>query len=110
MLIGWKPSWAHWLKGTIRKILMLGTRQAPMNFEINLKVTKEKIEIQKKIKKLNNKLELVKLASRGEFFVRYVPQSRYFQNQELNIIEYDFKPEELKALNNNETLIKKFEV
>lgn len=110
ILIGWNPSWAHWLKGTIRKILMLGTRQAPIDFEIDLKVTKEKIVIQKKIKKSNNKLKLVKLSSGGEFFVRYVPQSRYFQNQELNIVEYDFKPEELNDINNNETLIKKFEV
>ena len=35
----------------------------------------------------------------GEFFVRYVPQSRYFQSQELEIQSFEFTENMLNELN-----------
>ena len=66
--------------------------------------------IEKKITKLSKKLKVVRMISGGEFFVRYVPQSRFFQSQELNIKEYTFKDYELKIINENKSLIKKIEI
>ena len=60
--------------------------------------------------KLSKKLEVARMISGGEFFVRYVPQSRYFQNQELDITEDVLTNKDLKVINDNQTLIKKFEI
>lgn len=110
LLIGWNPSWAHWLKGNIRKILMLGVRPAGLNFVLNLKINDDNILIEKSIKKLNKKIKLIKMISGGEFFVRYVPQSRYFQNQELDITESTFTENDLKSINLNNKLIKEVKI
>jgi len=110
ILIGWKSNWAHWLKGTIRKTLMLGVRPTDLCFELSLKILDDKILIEKKIEKLSKKLEVARMISGGEFFVRYVPQSRYFQNQELDITEDVLTNKDLKVINDNQTLIKKFEI
>ena len=50
------------------------------------------------------------MISGGEFFVRYVPQSRYFQNQELDITENTFTDNDLKSINLNNKLIKEFKI
>ena len=110
ILIGWNSNWAHRLKGFIRKILMLGLRPADLIFELNLKCSDDKIIIKKRIKKLSKKLKLVRMISGGEFFVRYVPQSRYFQSQELDISEDKLTENELKIINNNESLNKIIEI
>jgi len=110
LLICWRPSWAHWFKGIIRKILMLGVRPVNIRFKLNLKIIDDKILIEKKIEKLDKRLKIIKMISGGEFFVRYVPQSRYFQSQELDIEEYILTNEDLKLINDNKTLIKKIKI
>ena len=50
------------------------------------------------------------MISGGEFFVRYVPQSRYFQSQELDISEYNFNNEELRIINKNRNFYYKIEI
>ena len=110
LLIGWKPSWAHWFKGLIRKILMLGVRPVNLNFKLNLKIKDNKILIEKKLEKFDKKLRIIRMISGGEFFVRYVPQSRFFQSQELDIQEFILTNEDLKIINKGESLIKKIEI
>jgi len=48
---------------------------------------------------IRDKSKFKKLLIGGEFFVRYVPQSRYFQSQELEISESILDNNELKKLN-----------
>ena len=90
LLIGWKPSWAHWFKGLIRKILMLGVRPINLNFKLNLKIKDNKILIEKKLEKFDKKLRIIRNYINFEFFVRYVPQSRFFLIKLIDIQEFDF--------------------
>lgn len=110
LLIGWKPSWAHWLKGVIRKILMIGVRPVNIEFKNALLIEKNKIKIYKKILKQTNKLKFTKIISGGEFFIRYVPQSRYFQSQELDIFEDILRSEDLAIINSNKQYEKNYEI
>ena len=62
---------------------------------------------------LHNKeiqLKFTKLISGGEFFIRYVPQSRYFQSQELDIFEDILKSEDLAVINSNKQYEKNYEI
>ena len=110
IIIGWNPKWAHWLKGMIRKILMTGVRSVEIEFDNFLTIEKERVKIRKKILKKTKKYKFKKIISGGEFFVRYVPQSRYFQSQELNIFENILSNDEVEAINNNKEYIKNIEV
>jgi hypothetical protein len=97
LLIGWKPSWAHSLKGGIRKILMLGNRPVDLWFKRVIKITNGQVEICDEITNKGS-LEVVKMSMGDEFFVRYVPQSRYFQSQELDVAGYVFEQKDLDNL------------
>ena len=111
IIIGWNPKWAHWLKGMIRKILMVGVRPVEIEFSNILTIIDDKrIKIQKKILNKSKKHKFKKIISGGEFFVRYVPQSRYFQLQELDIFENTLNIDEIDKINNNEEYIKNIEV
>lgn len=84
VLTGLFPPLAHYLKGWIRKILMLGNRPVDVWFERNIFIHENKVVVKDKIKR-GKKITIEKLSVGDEFFVRYVPQSRYFQSQELDI-------------------------
>ena len=45
-----------------------------------------------------------------EFSVRFVPQSLYFQNQELDVFGYNIKDHNIRKLNSNKKLIVKREI
>ena len=45
-----------------------------------------------------------------DFFVRYVPQSRYFQSQDLDVHGYNLSDRELQCLSKERQLIKCFEL
>jgi len=100
LLIGWNPSWAHSLKGWIRKILMLGSRPVDLWFERELKLLESGIEIQDEVKR-KGAIKLARMSVGDEFFVRYVPQSRYFQSQELNVSGQILSVKELEQINND---------
>jgi len=84
LLLGWHPGAAHRLKGWIRKTLILRPSAAPVRFERTVTLREETIEIVDDIRP-ETPLTFARLMIGGEFFVRYVPQSRYFQEQELEI-------------------------
>ncbi len=98
LLIGWNPRLSHTLKGLIRKILMLGNRRLNINFSRQIIFEDSKIRIVDKIL-TNNKTKFKFLNYGDDFFVRYVPQSRYFQSQELYGRKKSLNEEELKKLN-----------
>ena len=49
---------------------------------------------------LNENIKINEMSVGDEFFVRYVPQSRYFQSQELSISGEKLSKSELNTLNN----------
>lgn len=103
ILLGWSPRFAHFLKGKIRKTLMLGRRPVKARFSRSLCIKDEKIILNDKLL-LGKKVYFKTLSVGDEFFVRYVPQSRYFQSQELTVKGHKFNPEQIKALNSKQQI------
>ncbi len=107
ILTGWQPALAHFIKGRIRKTLILGQREIPISFSRNLKISDDSITIYNRIE-LSKSIFLKSLSIGDEFFVRYVPQSRYFQTQELAIEGWIANSEELESINKNRVFEKSF--
>ncbi|MEM7532473.1 MAG: methyltransferase domain-containing protein [Chloroflexota bacterium] len=106
--LGWNPTFSHLLKGQIRKMLILGQRSVPIQFERRLQIEQdesdnERLTLEDTIE-LGEKVTLQSLSVGDEFFVRHVPQSRYFQPQELDVDGYELSPSELAQLNSERTL------
>ncbi|OUU21834.1 MAG: hypothetical protein CBB97_15895 [Candidatus Endolissoclinum sp. TMED37] len=98
LLIGWNTKWAHYLKGWIRKILMLGNRPINIWFKRELRMNENGYEIIDEVKNKDS-VKIKKLFLGDEFFVRYVPQSRYFQSQELDLEGFELRDSDLKMIN-----------
>ncbi len=107
LLIGWHPGLAHMLKGKIRKALILGNRVVPVRFKRSFYVHPNGIRLSNEIK-LDGGKKFRRLSIGDEFFVRYVPQSRYFQAQELEVKGYELGKEEIALLNKTEKFNKEF--
>lgn len=103
VLLGWSPRFSHFFKGQIRKMLILNKKNLPIKFEREIKLKNDKIEIKNKVKNKEGN-DFAKLTIGGEFFVRYVPQSRYFQSQELDIKQHKLSSQELSELKQNKKL------
>jgi hypothetical protein len=82
--LGWNSRFSHFLKGSIRKTLILGQRSVPVRFKRLLQIEGERITLTDELQ-LDGNIRLDALSVGDEFFVRYVPQSRYFQSQELEV-------------------------
>lgn len=96
--LGWIPAFSHLLKGQIRKTLILGQRTVPARFCRTMLMTGEQLTLHDTLT-LDKKIQFQALAIGDEFFVRYVPQSRYFQAQELDVAGRQVEAETLTALN-----------
>jgi hypothetical protein len=83
LAIGWSARLSHSMKGSIRKVMMLGSRPVPVTFRRSLWLHQDKVDIQDHINLLG-KTRFSSLFLGDEFPIRYVPQSRYFQSQELD--------------------------
>ena len=98
LLTGWSPKLSHLLKGQIRKTLMLGQRPAPVRFRRSVSFSETGLEVTDTVE-LTGAAQVASLAFGDEFFVRYVPQSRYFQSQELTVSGVSLGQDELATLN-----------
>lgn len=98
LLIGWSPRLSHLLKGQIRKTLMLGQRPAPIRFERRIAFGAGEIRLEDSFA-LEPGVKIRDLAIGDEFFVRYVPQSRYFQSQELEVAGRPLSAAQVQQLN-----------
>lgn len=98
--LGWIPTFSHLLKGQIRKALILGQRAVPIRFRRCLRFDGDRVLISDEIR-LEGKKKLTALSMGDEFFVRHVPQSRYFQAQELDVKGFLLLQNELRTLNSN---------
>ncbi|WP_462281016.1 hypothetical protein [Salinivirga cyanobacteriivorans] len=101
--VGWIPAMAHFIKGQIRKALILGQREIPIAFERHFSIEGNTAQIDDYIQTEKN-VTFESLSIGDEFFVRYVPQSRYFQSQELQIEGFELNTDQLKALNSNKKI------
>lgn len=83
LLLGWSPALSHLLKGQIRKTLILQQRPTSVRFRRRFSANGD-LTLSDEIQ-LAGSEKLTSLSIGDEFFVRYVPQSRYFQSQELEV-------------------------
>ncbi len=103
LLTGWSPKLSHLLKGQIRKTLMLGQRPAPLTFRRRVTFADKEVKLEDTLT-LTGELKITSLSLGDEFFVRYVPQSRYFQSQELGVSGVTLSNEQLEQLSRERTL------
>lgn len=96
--LGWSSRFSHLLKGNIRKTLMLGQRPVSIRFSRRLGVSDETITLTDEIR-LDGDARLAAFSIGDEFFVRYVPQSRFFQSQELEVSPAAFSVDLADSLN-----------
>jgi hypothetical protein len=97
LTFGWHERLAYHLKGLIRNILMTGSKPSPVRF------FNKGVEISTRIW-LKESARITGLQIGDEFPARYVPQSRYFQPQELQVQGRMLTTEELEELNRTRTL------
>jgi hypothetical protein len=109
MCTGWQPALAHFIKGRIRKSLILGQRHIPVSFIRSVEMG-DKIKIYNRIKIYEKSYKFCSLSIGDEFSVRYVPQSRYFQSQELNISGWNASEKDIQQLNHDRVFEKTFEI
>ncbi len=98
--LGRVPFLAHRMKGQIRKALILGQKPVPVRFHRQVQIEGKTIRLVDELQ-LEGGKKFQSLAAGDEFFVRYVPQSRYFQSQELDIS--GFPPDERMVSQLNES-------
>ena len=99
--LGWSTRFSHLLKGNIRKTLMLGQRPVPVRFSRRLRLEGDAITLTDELH-LDGNARLTDLSVGDEFFVRYVPQSRYFQSQELDAQGYTLEKSYVRILNDGQ--------
>lgn len=92
ILIGWNARVADFIKGAIRNLLMTKSSKSSLSFKRQFILTDNAIKIKNKIKS-KNKASNIRIA--GQFAARYVPQSRYFQWEELDNNYFNIKNPDL---------------
>jgi hypothetical protein len=79
---------------------MLGTRSVPLRFRRTIHLEQGGLTVTDTLRR-TGKLRVAGLMLGDEFAVRYVPQSRYFQAQELDLRGSVLTPEQVANLNRN---------
>jgi len=97
-LLGPSPWFSHFLKGRIRRMLIMGQRRSPVKFKRRLQIEGETISLVTELE-LAGATAFKALSIGGEFFVRYVPQSRYFQSQELAVEAWRASADDVSRIN-----------
>ena len=93
LVFGWQPRLAHFIKGQIRRTLILGQRRSNIKFERRITLRQEKIEIQSKWK--FEKIGKIAIVDSGT----NAPQgSQYFQNGKVNDENQQFINSEMRNL------------
>ncbi len=103
IMLGWHTVLAYMIKGGIRKILVWGAKPAPIKFLRAITFDKEGIRITDELK-ISGNISIKRLMIGDEFNHRYVPQSMYFQSQELDIGGFYLTQEMLSRLNGNKKI------
>jgi hypothetical protein len=93
---------SHLLSKKIRKKLMISYKEVPIFYRRSVSFDKREIVIKDRIE-TEGPLKIKKFSIGGEFTVRYVPQSRFFQPYELYITDQSLTEDELAELNSKGT-------
>ena len=94
LAFGWNTWLAYKIKGLIRSILVFTKASTPVTFRRDVEQKENTVTIRDTLMLKDPSFRFSSLQLSDEFFVRYVPQSCYFQSQ-----EFDAKPHPLgKAL------------
>ncbi|MDO8669162.1 MAG: hypothetical protein Q7K65_02625 [Candidatus Buchananbacteria bacterium] len=95
ILIGWNARVADFIKGVIRNLLMTKSSKSTLSFKRQFTFNNDIIKVKSHIK---SESKIVFLRIGGQFAARYVPQSRYFQWEELDNKYWDIKEPDLNKL------------
>lgn len=101
--VGWHSGLSHLVKGRIRKTLILARKCAPVRFARTLEFAGDSVTVTDTVT-LDTGATVESLRIGGEFHVRYVPQSRYFQPHELTDGARYLTDPELARLNTDRQL------
>lgn len=102
LAIGWSSSFAYKMKGFIRKLLMTQAKPMPVRFARQIQWNKDELTVTDSLELEGSQIR--RLLIGDEMPVRYVPQSRYFQPQELDVSGWTAPPEAIALLNQNQKL------
>lgn len=105
LAVGWSPPLAHRLKGWIRRTLMLGRRPAPLRFRREVRFGADEVVVRDELRP-DGPLPVAELQLGDAFYVRYVPQSRYFQAPELEAAGERLDEAELARLRRGEPVVR----
>lgn len=104
LLLGWHGGLAYRLKGWIRNLLMLGAKPTPVRFKRVITLERDMLTVET-LTLLDSGGRVGSLQCGDEFPARYVPQSRYFQPQELDVRGQSHSVEEIAMLNGERQLL-----
>ena len=105
--LGWSPRFSHFLKRRIRATLIRDSESVSLVFHRRFSLTDSTVTVRDEIK---GDAKLESLWVGGDFFVRYVPQSQFFQPQELDTSTERFSSEQLAALHSGQTISRTVQV
>jgi len=103
--IGWSPRASHALKGWIRRRLILKQRQVPVWFRRSFRRRDGVCRLSTELE-IRGPVRFARLMLGDEFFVRYVPQSMFFQRQELETSGEMIEADEIAAVNASGRLVR----
>jgi hypothetical protein len=109
LAIGWHTGLAYRAKGLIRRLLMLGAKKMPLSFRRRISMDDRQVTVTTQVT-LRGTARVRRLRVGDEFHVRYVPQSRYFQPQELSVSGKDLTDEQLDRLNSSHPVTVQYDV
>lgn len=99
LAVGWSTRLAYEVKGGIRNLLMTKSGSSPLVFRRTIRFEPTDLVIEDEIRRQKGSVRRLKLGD--EFSVRYVPQSRYFQPQELWMQGLTLDAKSLELLNSS---------
>lgn len=103
LLFGWQTRLAYEIKGAIRKLLMTRSGASPVRFRRRVEFQGSGLVIEDEIRRGGALFRRVQIGD--EFHPRYVPQSRYFQPQELGMRGRGLDASEIDRLNREGRLV-----
>ena len=106
---GWQTRLAYEIKGLIRRLLMTRSDAAALSFRRRVVFGETGLLIEDEIRRGHGP-RIMRATIGDEFHPRYVPQSRYFQLQELDVHGRPLSKEELERLNREGSLRRQHEV
>ncbi len=98
LTLGWNTQLSYWMKGAIRNLFITNAKKSSVEFGRKIKYNQNSVVVEDKID-LKAKEGFTNLSIGDEFSVRYVPQSLYFQSQELGIDGFSLDSETIARLN-----------